>query len=102
MNTINYTLSKVFPIVKRVLKDMKWTRDCDLDLMHEVYKELGIEFYDNWGHVLECIKAKQLPAFETIRRARQKIQEKHENLRGEKWAKRHRIAENVKTELREL
>jgi hypothetical protein len=37
---------------------------------------------------------------ESITRCRRKLQEEHTYLRGEKWAERHRIQEDVKEELK--
>lgn len=73
--------------VYSVLTDKPETRDDDKLLIVEIWsKETRSE--DVSGIFKELLDG-TLSHFESIRRMRQKIQEKHPALRGEKWEARH-------------
>lgn len=75
--------SKVFTL----LKNKPETRDCDRQLIYWAWKdELG-----EGDDVLQSLIAGSLSHPETLSRVRRKLQEKYEDLRGEKWASRHRM-----------
>ena len=72
----------IHQMVEKILKEYPGTREDDRELIKTLYgKYYGIDYYQPWGSV---IKNKNLPSFESIRRCRQKIQEKDESLRGSK------------------
>jgi len=49
--------------------------------------------------ILMMIAKGKLPSFESISRCRRKIQQDNESLRGELWAERHQIADNIRKEI---
>lgn len=79
----------IHQMVEKILKDYPGTREDDRELIKTLYgKYYGIDYYQPWGSV---IKNKNLPSFESIRRCRQKIQEKDESLRGSKKSEDARL-----------
>lgn len=73
---------KVYDLVKRVLINNEQARNSDKECIWEVYRELGIVKTVEWFGDREAIMKDQFlsgktPSTETIRRTRQKIQEKH-------------------------
>ena len=102
MNIQNQKLQQTYALVCKILKENIDSRDDDLLLIRLVYERLDASFHTDFGIVLEMIRAKMLPSFETVRRSRQKAQEKHREYRGEKWIKRHYHSQNVKAEIQEL
>ncbi len=76
-------------MVENVLRQYPGTRDDDRELIQTLYgKYYGVDFYKPWGAV---IRDKNLPSFESIRRARQKLQETNEDLRGSKASEDARL-----------
>lgn len=86
-------MSKVRDVTRKVeavLRQYPDTRSDDRKLIQTVYgKYYGIDYYTPFGAVL---KNNKLPPFETIRRARQKIQETNEDLRAVPKVEASRIA----------
>lgn len=79
----------IHQMVEKILKEYPGTREDDRELIKTLYgKYYGIDYYQPWGSV---IKNKNLPSFESIRRCRQKIQEKDESLRGSKKSEDARL-----------
>lgn len=79
----------IHQMVEKILKDYPGTREDDRELIKTLYgKYYGIDYYQPWGSV---IKNKNLPSFESIRRCRQKIQEKDKSLRGSKKSEEARL-----------
>lgn len=79
----------IHQMVEKILKEYPGTREDDRELIKTLYgKYYGIDYYQPWGSV---IKNKNLPSFESIRRCRQKIQEKDESLRGSKKSEEARL-----------
>ena len=92
MKTITSTLShrrKIYDLVKEILTDYPETRDSDKKLIWNVWDEL--DFIDqseyNCIHYEDFMNA---PSTESIRRCRQKIQEKNPELRGSKKVQEYR------------
>jgi len=81
-------LKTVADKVEHILERYPFTRDCDIDLIGVVYvKCYGISRDEPLKEVLNKIKNGYLPAFESIRRSRQKIQESGKYPASEKIAK---------------
>ena len=82
---------EVTPKVIEMLKEHPATRSNDRLLIREIYtKCYGVNPYAPFG---EVVMRNDLPSFESIRRARQKVQEYCENLRAEEPTESIRIAE---------
>jgi len=80
-----------------VLKESPATRDDDRLLLIKVWQaESKATFISEFFYELSRGK---ISHFETIRRARQKLQEKYPSLRGEKWEKRQKMAGNFSEQL---
>lgn len=80
----------IHQMVENILKQYPGTRDDDRELIQTLYgKYYGVDFYKPWGAV---IKDRNLPSFESIRRARQRVQEMDESLRGSKASEDARLA----------
>lgn len=80
---------KVKPKVFSALKECEYARDDDKLLLIQIWlKESKAK--DVAGLFIEILDG-TLSHFESVRRMRQKIQEKHPALRGEKWESRHRM-----------
>ena len=76
-------------MVENILRQYPGTRDNDRELISTLYgKYYSIDFYKPWGAV---IRDKSLPSFESIRRCRQRLQEKDETLRGSKASEDARL-----------
>jgi hypothetical protein len=70
-----------------MLTDRPECRDCDRMLVSYIWnKESGAGSVEDF--LIELVQGK-LTHFESIRRMRQKLQEKHEGLRGLKYESRH-------------
>ena len=82
---------EVTPKVLQMLKEHPATRSNDRLLIREIYtKCYGVNPYAPFG---EVVMRNDLPSFESIRRARQKVQEYCENLRAAEPVESIRIAE---------
>lgn len=86
-----FEIGKVASKVFVSLLDRPETRDNDRQLCIEVWKkelsQLGIEdFFDAFANA-------KISHPETIRRARQKLQQEHEALRGKRWECRHQMGD---------
>ena len=83
---------KLYDLIKQLLTDHEYLRDSDKKLIWRVWGELG---YRNagYGEMLTCIfedDFMRAPSTESIRRCRQKIQEKHPELRGSEKVRKAR------------
>ena len=75
--------------VEALLRQYPGTRNDDRELFVTYYgKYHGIDYYMPFGAVM---RNKKLPSFESIRRTRQKLQETHEDLRGDKQTEQRRL-----------
>lgn len=73
--------------VLRILQEDPKARSDDDYLICEIYKEFLVEHhievcFMSWEALIKNRKALNLPSFESIRRSRQKVQEKHPSLRA--------------------
>jgi hypothetical protein len=76
---------KLYDLIKQLLTDYPQMRDSDKVLIWEVWGRLGFVTRDlYWGSVLTSEKFWDATSPESIRRCRQKIQEKHPELRSSK------------------
>ena len=79
--------------VEAVLKKYPDTRDDDRHLIQTLLGVYyGVDYFTPFGAVL---KNRNLPSFESIRRARQRIQEHDESLRGSKESEKVRLAKQA-------
>lgn len=82
---------EVTPKVIEMLKEHPATRSNDRLLIREIYTRFyGVNPYAPFG---EVVMRNDLPSFESIRRARQKVQEYCEDLRAAEPVESIRIAE---------
>jgi len=78
-------LYKIEDTVKNVLIEIPSTRDDDFKLIAEVYYELGFDINTtSFGLMMLGHKEFGLPPFESITRARRKLQATYEELRSSK------------------
>lgn len=75
-------------MVVDVLTELPETRSSDRALILEIYRKYYGVCHQPWNEVL---MRTDLPAFETIRRCRQKVQEEHEELRAAKKVEQQRF-----------
>lgn len=76
-------LKNVEELVKRVLERNKFSRNDDFYLVVNVYCQINSDVrYKDFGYVMENHKHLKLPSFESITRARRKLQAKYPELRG--------------------
>lgn len=90
-------MRNVQPNVIEILKSHPETRDNDTLLIlaymcfhHGLLDELGAPAYQRMKQVL---MAQQTPSLESVTRARRKAQELYEDLRGERYERRHKTDE---------
>jgi len=98
-------LIKIKDLVHSFLIEYPETRDNDnllqLKIWGEQMPELRSKLTTFWDFAL-IYKNGKLASSESIRRTRQKYQEKYPELRGEKYKKRHKEQTNVKNQLRTM
>ena len=90
-------------VVKDILTRYPKARDSDsLLLAHVWVYQCGGKVYAEeitmWDFVMDFI-GKRFAEVEPITRCRRKLQEKHPELRGELYEKRHKMKESVKKEI---
>lgn len=82
-------LKDIKELVKKALEERKETRDSDFRLVCWVYHDIDPYLMEmSFAKVMWNHHELGLPSFETIRRARQKLQHDHPELRGESYEKR--------------
>ena len=86
-------LDKVENIVKKVLEEYPDSRNDDFVLIYRVYKEINESamIRELFCEVMLNHKEYGLPAFESVSRARRKLQAEHEELRANKKVEEARI-----------
>ena len=84
-----FDLQAVACKVYSILTDNPATRDDDKLLLIEIWSKES-QAKDIAGLFNELLEG-NISHFESIRRMRQKIQEKHPTLRGDKWESRHNM-----------
>lgn len=83
-------IKEVTPNVRKVMTDFPISREDDRFLIYAVYVRCyGVRPDASFKEVMKRL---DLPSFESIRRARQKIQETDESLRGSKESEDIRLA----------
>jgi hypothetical protein len=87
--------------VKSILETNKNTRDCDRELIAEIWEKdikdyCRIPYQISGRDLLNMLKDGQLTSSETIRRCRQRLQEENETLRGYKYKLRKQLGEEVR------
>ena len=92
--------------IEFILKTYPKTRDSDkllwLKFMH-IYRSIFVDVeLGDYGMFQKTIMHKDTPTFETVSRARRKIQEMNEDLRGELYHHRQYKQEDVKKCLKEF
>jgi hypothetical protein len=96
--------------VKTLLTTNRDSRDNDFYVLYWIWKDefeaidanqgLSVDFdKTNIVNILSLLKQKELSHPSAIMRARRKIQESHESLRGEIWNARHAEQANVRKDL---
>lgn len=95
-------IKKMYPVVKELLGTYPATRDCDRKLLMKVwqhqYPYLDSMFV-NFSQFKNAFEGGNLANPSSVRRARAKVQEEHEELRGERYGKRKVLAKEVQTEI---
>ena len=90
-------------LVEHLLIEFPETRDNDRLLMFKVWAEqnpkIRTEEYLLWDFAKEFIEHSKFSDPETIRRTRQKIQEKNSNLRGSSYGNRHCLSAQMRKEI---
>ena len=77
-------------LVEKILKEHPDTRDDDHKLYVWIVSIVKPELMRApFGRTFWDAKSNGLPSYESITRARRKAQEKHPDLRGKAWEKRH-------------
>jgi hypothetical protein len=94
----SYNLQKVACMVYAVLIDNLRARDSDIILLSEIWKKELAHFEDK-NNFLDKFESNQLSNPESVCRVRRKLQEKHKNLRGDKWDTRHNFEGCVNSQL---
>ncbi|MCQ2087670.1 MAG: hypothetical protein MJZ37_06350 [Bacilli bacterium] len=86
-------LKSVEAMVKKALEEYPEARSDDFILIARVYEQINPMFmFDNFSYIMTNHKDLHLPCFESIRRTRQKLQSKYEELRPSKEAQEFRTA----------
>ena len=97
-------ISQCSKIVKELLISSPKLRDNDQKLVANVWYVQTRENHDvnkmTAKEFLRELSTGKVMSSESITRCRRQLQEEYTFLRGEKWAERHRIQEDVKEELK--
>lgn len=87
-------MQKLEPIVKQVLEESQLARDDDFVLIRDVYRELNPHLVEEpFSKVLDLHKGYHLPSFESVTRARRKLQSEYKNLASSKQVEAMRAEE---------
>ena len=78
--------------VKHILENWEQARDDDM-LLYSIFLHLGkyVKKDERFYDVFPKAKERGLPSYESITRARRKVQEKEPHLRGKEYGKRQKI-----------
>ena len=90
-------MKEYYEQVKTILAKYPITRDDDMMLYGQFLFQNGKvggeeKFYD----VLASAKKRKLPSYESVTRARRKVQEKEPSLRGKRYSQRHKAEEEYR------
>jgi len=96
-------ITKIKPmqiLVTQMLTDYPITRDDDNLLVVKIWyrylKSIGIDPESkSLMDFFRMVAGNQIPSSDIITRARRKVQEEHEELRGKNWEKRHNESKSV-------
>jgi len=99
-------MRKIKNDVRELLVKYPEYRDDDNRLVSAFYytKYGGREAFEGISafQFLKDFAEKRFPLPDNITRVRRKLQEKEPELRGEKWAERHKLEQETKTDIHEL
>jgi hypothetical protein len=96
-------MKRVKYVVQDILHRKPETRDDDVLLYGWVLMNAGTDIKEmSASTLLRRMQARTLPSLNTVIRIRARLQEQREDLRGFSYAKRHRLQEPVKAELRAI
>lgn len=92
----------VKPIVLKALQVHPHLRDSDEQLLVHVWRQQSKKLckHNTFTFFGVLLITRQISTPESIRRCRQRLQELTPELRGEKWAERHREEEHVQNQLK--
>jgi len=89
--------------IREIFTKFPETKDDDNKLTAEVFKQLISDHHVTVDHpihlLLEMLSDGKLGAIETIRRTRQWLQEKHPELRGNRYDERHGLEKEFREQL---
>lgn len=90
-------INKVEKVVKFVLENSKQSREDNFILVYLVYRSLYIDVNElTFQHIMLNHKALKLPSFESITRARRKLQSKYDYLKPNNNVLNNRFVEEKK------
>lgn len=81
---------KIYDLVKDKLTESAETRDSDKKLIWFIWSDLGFVALNDFSSTIDYVMFMKAPSFESIRRCRQKLQEKYPELRGTKTVQKAR------------
>jgi len=90
---------KVKPRVKAILRDDPRARDDDLYLLSKVWSDEIEKTLASPSDILFMMENRNLTTPESVRRARQQLQEKYLDFRGKTYGKRHGLANHVREDI---
>lgn len=90
--------------VLHLLENVPSLRDDDNRLILNVWalENPNLKSETSFKYFANEFAANKLSSTESIRRVRQKMQELHPHLRGQKWIARHKHQESIKEELKQM
>lgn len=95
-------MKEYYEQVKEILVKYPITRDDDMMLFGQFLFQNGkVGKEETFYNVLASAKKRKLPSYESITRARRKVQEKEPALRGKRYSQRHKIEEEYRDYYRE-
>ena len=87
-------MQKLEPIVKQVLEESELARDDDFVLIKAVFEFINPHaVHEPFSKVLDLHKSYGLPSFESVTRARRKLQSEYKNLASSKQVEAMRAEE---------
>ena len=90
-------MKEYYEQVKAILTKHPITRDDDMMLYGQFLFQNGkVGKQETFYKVLASAKKRKLPSYESITRARRKVQEKEPSLRGQRYSQRHKAEEEYR------
>jgi hypothetical protein len=86
--------------IEQILREFQQARDSDASLYATLLRSLGFDI--NTKTALDLLKGMHegdVPHFESVRRTRQKLQEEHPDLRGQRYEERQKKRRDIKSEI---